>query len=173
MATAHRTMVVGVFDRLRLAQQAAAELRAAGFGANQLGIVARNFEVTQLPADHTEHENLAEQGLLRGLLAGAGAGGLWAAGIAVELLPGIGEVVVGGVLATIAAGAVVGGTAGGMVGSLLWGGVPEDEAERYTQEIHAGKIIVTVHTDDRFEEACRILRENGALLNTDSVTSLG
>jgi hypothetical protein len=172
MATTHRTIVVGIFDRLRLAQQATEELRAAGFAENEVGIVARNMEVTQLPAEHTEHEDKAEQGLLRGLLAGAGAGGLWAAGMAVELLPGIGEVLVGGVMATIAAGAVVGATAGGMLGSLLWAGLPEDEAERFAQEIRAGKIIVTVHTDDRYDEACRLLRENGALINTDSVTSL-
>lgn len=173
MATAHRTIVVGVFDRLRMAQQAAEELRAAGFAPSAIGIAARRVEVTQLPADQTEHEDKAEEGLLRGLLAGAGAGGLWAAGIAVELLPGIGEVLVGGMLATITAGAVVGATAGGMVGTLLWAGLPEDEADRYAQEVHAGKIVLTVHTDDRYDEACQLLRENGAIIYTDTATSLG
>lgn len=173
MSTVHRTIVVGVFERLRMAQQAAEELRAAGFAASEIGMVARRFEVTQLPAEQTEHEDKAEEGLLRGLLAGASAGGLWAAGMAVELLPGIGEVLVGGTMATIAAGAVVGAAAGGVVGRVLWAGLPEDEADRYAQEIRAGKIVVTVHTDDRYQEACQILRENGAVLNTDSVTSLG
>jgi ribose/xylose/arabinose/galactoside ABC-type transport system permease subunit len=87
---------------------------------------------------------------------------LWAIGVEIEVLPAIGELVLGGFFSSLVAGAMAGAAGGGLVGSLIAAGLPRHEAERYQQEVHAGRIIVTVHTDDRYDDALDILRANGA-----------
>ncbi|HEX7446061.1 MAG TPA: hypothetical protein VF306_00870 [Pirellulales bacterium] len=43
--------------------------------------------------------------------------------------------------------------------------MPREEAERYEQAIQAGRIVVTVRTDDNCDKATEILKSNGAELN--------
>jgi hypothetical protein len=56
------------------------------------------------------------------------ASGLFAAGV----LPAIGPVIAGGLLAAVAASAAAGAAAGGIVGALIGLGIPEEEA-RYSE----------------------------------------
>jgi hypothetical protein len=162
MATLQHTTIVGVFEKLRLAQQAVEELRTAGFMEKQIGLIARNVEVTQIPSEPNAHDAKIADGALGGIVTGAGLGGLWAIGVEVELLPVLGEMVLGGFLSGVVATAVAGAAGGGVVGALVAAGMTRRQAEKYEDEIHAGRIIVTVHTDDRYNEALHILHSNGA-----------
>lgn len=156
-----QTHLVAIFDILRMAQQAVEELRAAGFMEENIGLMANKVEVVQLPNEATEEEEKVNEGALGGIVAGAGLGSLWAIGIEVELLPAIGELLLGGFFTSMFAGAVAGATAGGVMGALVMAGMRHEEAKRLEQEVHAGRTLVTVLTDDRAEEAAAILRANG------------
>lgn len=162
MSTVHQTVAVGIFDKVRMAQQAVEELRAAGFMEKEIGLIARNVEVTQIPTEPSKEEQRTADGALGGILTGAGLGGLWAVGIEVELLPAIGELVLGGIFNGLLAGAVMGGAAGGIVGTLVAAGLPRHRAKEVEEHVHAGRVIITVRTDDHYDEALAILRANGA-----------
>ena len=161
MSTVHHTVAVGIFDKVRMAQQAVEELREAGFMEHEIGLIARKVEVTQIPAEPSQHEQRTAEGALGGILTGAGLGGLWAIGIEVELLPALGELVLGGLFSGLLAGAVVGGAAGGIIGALIAAGLPRNRAKELEEHVQAGRVIITVRTDDRYDEALAILLANG------------
>jgi hypothetical protein len=166
MSTVQHTTVVGIFDKLRLAQQAIEELRDAGFMEKEIGMVARNVRVTQVPIEQSRHDERVADGALGGMVTGAGLGGLWAVAVEIELLPAIGELVLGGIFSGLLAGAIAGAAGGGLIGALLAIGLTRRQAETYEEELRAGRVIVTVHTEDRYDEALRILRSNGAELHS-------
>ena len=161
MSTVHQTVAVGIFDRLRMAQQAVEELRADGFMEGQIGLIGRQVEVTQIPTEPTKDEQRKADGALGGIVTGAGLGGLWAIGIEIELLPAIGELVLGGLFSGLLAGAVAGAAAGGIAGSLIAAGLPRHQAEKFDEQVKAGRVVITVRTDDRYDDALTILRANG------------
>ncbi|HET6884407.1 MAG TPA: hypothetical protein VFI31_29915 [Pirellulales bacterium] len=161
MSTVHHTVAVGIFDKVRMAQQAVEELREAGFIEKQIGLIARKVEVTQIASEPSDDEKRTADGALGGILTGAGLGGLWAIGIEVELLPAIGELVLGGIFSGLFAGAIAGAAAGGIIGTLVAAGLPREHAKEYEQQVRAGRVIITVRTDDRYDEALAILRANG------------
>lgn len=73
---------------------------------------------------------------------GAIIGGIAAIGTNV-LLPGLGLVVAGPLLAALA-GAGAGGLTGGLVGALIGSGIPEEHAQRYEEGIREGGAVVGV-----------------------------
>jgi hypothetical protein len=160
MATATRATIVGVFDDRARAQKAVEELRRAGFWEDQVGVIARDHD--EYRATTAESGSKWEEGAVAGALTGAGVGGLWALGIAAGMLPAIGPVIAGGLLASVLASAVGGAAVAGLVGALIGLGIPEEEAQYYEGEFKAGRTIVTVKTDGRGDEARSILRRNGA-----------
>lgn len=148
--------VVGLFRSREQAEEAIRELRARDFDDQDISLVARG-EGDEEERMSYENQNLADGtatggaiGGLAGLLAGAGA----------LLIPGIGPIIAAGPLAGALTGIVTGGIAGGLIDY----GIPEEEGERYEQEIHKGSILVAVETDDDelAEEIVSVLRENGA-----------
>jgi len=160
MVRNERNVIVGVFDDRNQAQQAVNELKRAGFRDDQIGVAARDEGRTVRHGD--EEGSYAEEGAVTGVAAGAGIGGLWALGIAAGALPAIGPVIAGGVLASVLASAAAGAAVGGLAGALIGLGIPEDEAGYYEDEFKAGRTIVTVKTDGRFNDANDILRRFGA-----------
>jgi outer membrane lipoprotein SlyB len=74
------------------------------------------------------------------------------------VLPAIGPVIAGGLLAAIAASAGVGAAAGAIVGSLVGLGVSDEEAAYYDEEFRKGRTIVVVQTDDRADVAYQTLQ---------------
>jgi len=76
--------------------------------------------------------------------------------------PAIGPVIAGGTLAAIMANAAGGAAIGSLVGALTGSGIPEEEAHYYQGEFEAGRTIVTVKADGRYDEAMTILRRHGA-----------
>jgi len=152
--------VVGVFSDRDDAERAIDELRRIGFRDDQMGFAMRGPEGREATTD-TEIEKKKGQGAVGGLLAGAGVGGLVAAAAAL-LIPGVGPVVAGGVLAAALHGAAIGGVAGGFLGSLKSVGIAEDEAHYYISEFNEGRILVLVHADGRYHEVRDVLRRCGA-----------
>lgn len=151
MVTSVQSNVVCAFEDRQQALRALDALRRAGFREDQIGILARD------PVGVGE-ETHAEEGALTGAVAGAGIGGLWAIGIAAGFLPAIGPVIAGGLLASILASAAGTAVVGGLVGALLGLGIPEEEANYFDTEFRAGRTIVTVRAEDRYDEALQLLR---------------
>jgi hypothetical protein len=132
-----RAHSVGVFDDRNDAELAARDLRAKGFKDDQIGYAWRD------DSGKTHGEgNKSGQMAASGAGTGVVLGGLIGAGAAL-LIPGIGPVVSGGLLATALAGgvtgAVAGGVSGGIAGALVGLGIPEVEAKYYDQQFRDGR----------------------------------
>jgi len=155
-----RSTVVGVFHDRADAERAIEELHSKGFHDDQIGFAVRGADGAS-GATTTETGSKSGEGLVGGILAGAGVGGVIAAAAAL-LIPGFGPVVAGGILATVLGGAAIGAAAGGILGALVGMGVPEEEAHYYEGEFNEGRILVTVKADGRYQEARDILRREGA-----------
>src|SRR5512143_3925385 len=162
MTTEQRSTVVGVFEDRRQADEAITELRQAGFREDQIGVATRQAEGETPGATTAEEGSRAGVGAIAGVLAGAGLGGLVGLGVLAGVIPVIGPVIAGGTLATILANAAGGAAIGGLVGALAGAGIPEEEARYYQGELEAGRTIVTVQADGRYDEAVTILRRHGA-----------
>jgi len=162
MNAQQRTTVVGVFEDLRHADQAVNELRNAGFREDQIGVAGRHAEGTTETAATSAEGSHAGTGALTGAVAGAGLGGLVGLGIMAGVIPAIGPVIAGGTLAAILANAAGGAAIGGVLGALTGAGVPEEEARYYQGEFEAGRTIVTVKADGRYDDALAVLRRHGA-----------
>lgn len=160
MTQKKKAAVVGVFEERSKAQQAVQELTHAGFTEEQIGVIALNKDSTTSTKE--EAGSHVGAGALTGIAAGAGVGALWALGIAANVLPGIGPVISGGIIASILASAAGGAAIAGIVGALVGLGIPEEEAHYYEGEFKAGRTLVTVKANGRNNEAWTILKRHGA-----------
>jgi len=164
MATNNFGTVVGVFSDQMQAKQAVNDLQRAGFRDDQIGFAVRDqgntIQDTTTPGT-TPGTTKAGEGAATGVVAGGLLGGLLGAAAAL-LIPGIGPVVAGGILATTLTGAAVGAAAGGILGALTGMGIPEEEARFYENEFQSGRTIVTVKAGERQQETLDILRRDGA-----------
>src|SRR6185437_9412782 len=93
--------VVGVFEDRQKAQQAVNELRRAGFREDEIGVISQNREGDTAEAGKADRGSHAGPGAATGAVAGAGIGALWALGIAAGMLPAVGPVIAGGILASV------------------------------------------------------------------------
>jgi len=154
--TTSRTHYVGVFDDRDDAELAAQDLREKGFADDQIGYAWKD-DAGKTHAEGNKAGKLAASGAGTGVVLG----GLIGAGAAL-LIPGIGPVISGGLLATALAGgvtgAVAGGVAGGVAGALVGLGVPEEEAKYYDQQFRDGRTLMTVRADERYADAGDIVR---------------
>lgn len=154
--TTTRSHYVGVFDDRNDAELAAQDMRAKGFKDDQIGYAWRD----ESGKTHAEGNKAGQLGA-SGAGTGVVLGGIIGAGAAL-LIPGIGPIVSGGLLATALAGgvtgAVTGAIAGGVTGALLGLGIPEEEAKYYDQQFRDGHTLMTVRADDRYSDASEITR---------------
>jgi hypothetical protein len=134
---------VGVFATRREAEEAIADLRAAGYKESQIGLVARNAEGNVVRTDASGGTR-AEEGALAGAVAGASVGGLVGLGVAAGVIPVVGPVLAVGTLGTILLNAAGGAALAGIAGALIGLGIPEEDARFYEDEVKAGKHLVTV-----------------------------
>jgi uncharacterized protein (TIGR02271 family) len=154
--------VVGVFEHLDDARDAIEELKKSGFRGDQISILSPDREATHEVA--TETGTNAGAGAATGAVAGGILGGLagWLVGIGALAIPGVGPFIAAGAFATALGGAAIGAGVGAIAGALAGMGVPEEEAEYYEGEAKAGRTLVAVRADGRYDEARGILREYGA-----------
>jgi len=165
-----RRTAVGVFRNRQDAERAVDELHRAGFTDEQIGVAARDDDARSGTQTSGGADTKGEEGGLTGMLAGAGIGGVIGAA-AVGLIPGIGPVIAAGALAGILGGAAAGAATGGLVGWLAGQGVPEEEARHYESEVKAGRTLVTVQADGRYDEAAAILQRGGSAIRSEATRS--
>jgi hypothetical protein len=150
--------VVGMFSRRSDAEAAIRDLSAAGFTNDQIGVALKDSaeprELTQSPG------SAAAEGAATGALSGGVVGGLIGL-LGSLLIPGVGPIVVGGVLASALTGAGIGAATGGLIGALVGMGVPEADARHFDMGLRSGSTLVTVDAGARTAEALGILEQHG------------
>src|SRR6476661_75093 len=150
--------VVGLFARRRDAEGAIRDLKAAGFKDHQVGVALQDREEQ---SDLLESTGAKEaEGAAAGAVSGGLVGGLIGL-LGSLLIPGVGPIVVGGVLASTLTGAGIGAAAGGIIGALMGLGVPETDARHFDQGLRLGSTLVTVDAGPRTAEALVILDRHG------------
>jgi uncharacterized protein (TIGR02271 family) len=162
MAMQQRSTVVGVFEDHTEADRAVSDLRAAGFRDDQIGVAMRHDDGSGVTSSTSTGETESGSGALTGALAGMGLGALAGLGVLAGVIPVVGPAIAGGTLGVILSNAAAGAGIAGLAGALMGHGVPEDEANYYHGEFEAGRVIVTVHADGRYDDAAAILRRAGA-----------
>src|SRR3954452_20567997 len=162
MHTIRGSTVVGVFEDRDDARDAIEALKDAGFDADTISILSPDKRATQEMAEETGTH--AGSGAATGAVAGGILGGLggWLVGIGALAIPGVGPFIAAGAFATALGGAAIGAGVGAIAGALVGMGVPEEHAKYYEGEARAGRTLVTVRADGRYDEAQLILRDHGA-----------
>ena len=160
--TTTRSTVVGVFEDREYARDAIEALKDDGFAAGTISILSPDKQATQQIAEDTGTH--AGAGAASGAVTGGVLGGIggWLVGIGALAIPGVGPFIAAGAFATALGGAAIGAGIGAIAGALMGMGVPEEHAKYYEGEAKAGKTLVTVRADTRYDDAQRILREHGA-----------
>lgn len=155
-----KSPVIGVFTEKLDAENALDELKKAGFEGDDISVVAPEGVMGGKTMGPEE-----KLGGAIGAVGGAAAGGLAGllAGISAIVIPGIGPVIAMGAIANAligtAVGAVAGGAAGGLAGVLVGMGMPEKEAEAYSEIVKSGGILIVVQaTHDRAAKARSIMQ---------------
>lgn len=150
------TTTVGVFESKERADQAVADLKAAGFAEGKIGVVHRDADGKTVKTGAAD-DTYAEEGAVAGAVAGAAGGGLVGLGILAGVIPVIGPVIALGTLGTILLNAAGGAALIGLTGALVGWGIPEEDAEFYEKEVQNGRYLVTVEANGRALEARDIL----------------
>ena len=157
--------VIGLFFEREDAANAIADLEAAGFTADEVGVLLRKEDV----ADAVEDERgAAVESAGAGAVGGGALGGLIGliAGASVLVVPGVGPALAAGALATVigstAAGAGIGATYGGFIGALIGFGVAEEQTDIYVDGVQQGGVLILVRADghERLATAERVMLEN-------------
>src|ERR1700694_3538290 len=171
-STSKDSTVVGVFDDREEAREAIEALKEDGFAGDAISILSPDKQATQEIAEDTGTH--AGAGAATGAITGGVLGGLrgWLVGIGALAIPGVGPIIAAGAFATALGGAAIGAGIGAIAGALMGMGVPEEHAKYYEGEARAGKTLVTVRADTRYDDAQRILRECGAY-DVDSRNATG
>lgn len=152
--------VVGVFETSARAEQAIADLKAAGFEDSKIGMVYRDAEGNTVKTGAAD-ETYADEGAVAGAVAGAAGGAAIGAGILAGVIPVIGPVLALGTLGTILVNAAGGAAIAGVAGALIGWGIPEEDASFYEEEVKSGRYLVTVDANGQEAEARSILHQRG------------
>ena len=150
-------IVVALFEERSEAEGAIRDLKNAGFTNEQIGVATQD----RVEAGKARSEGSAVEGAAAGALTGGVIGGL--VGLVSSLLiPGLGPLLVGGVLASALMGMGVGAATGGLIGALVGMGVPEEDARYFDAGLRDGRTLLTVSGTDSAPEAVAILERHGA-----------
>ena len=151
---------VGVFRTREAADRAVADLRAAGYRDDQIGLVAKD-ERGKTVRTNAAGETYADEGAVAGAVAGGAAGAAVGAGILAGVIPVIGPVLAVGALGTVLLNAAGGAALAGIAGALIGWGIPEEDAEYYEGEVKAGRFLVTVDRGSQGEHAREVFNRHG------------
>lgn len=141
--------IVGVYENEQQAVDVVEELKEKGYTTEEISVIAKNTE--ELSEITQEVKPSTRDGVIAGAVTGGAIGiaGVLA-GLSTILIPGFGAVLAAGPILTTIGGAVIGANAGagGLKHALMEIGVPDDEAERYSNDAEEGKILVFLHPKD-------------------------
>jgi len=142
-------VITGLFDTTAAAENAVTQLKALGYGENELTIIMKDYGAAETLA--AEIGSRSMEGIGAGTTIGGALGAILAGLLAVGTvtLPGVG-LIAAGPLAAMLAGAGAGGIVGGLIGWFVDAGVPEDLAPYYERSLNEGGVVVAVgaHTGD-------------------------
>ena len=160
-ATTNSYLVTGIFYDKENADRAYAALRNRGYTKDEIHLFMSDDTKKK---DFTHEVVKTGDSTMAGTGTGAvigGAAGAIAAAIAVVggnlLIPGLGLVIAGPLVAALA-GAGAGGVTGGIIGALIGSGIPKESAVIYEKGINEGNIVIGVHARS-IEEAAEIEKE--------------
>jgi uncharacterized membrane protein len=158
--------ILGIFDDPIAARRALDALRASSLQLDDVSIVSRATESGGTVS------NADDVSAGEGAAVGAVWGGL--VGLAALLIPGVGPFIAFGALGAALTGAVTGAVVGGVSAALIdFGGISEDDARGYEQQVHAGKTLVAVKArDEDATEVRRVLAAAGAESIRDNQTDM-
>jgi hypothetical protein len=168
-----RVIVVALFEERSEAEDAIRDLKDAGFTNEQIGVATQGrIEAGEARSEGSavdeEAGRIVEEtasGLAEGAAAGALTGGVIGGLVGLVsslLIPGLGPLVVGGVLASALMGMGVGAATGGLIGALVGMGVPEEDARYFDAGLREGRTMLTVSGTQGAPEAVAILQRHGA-----------
>jgi hypothetical protein len=172
MATDLMHRAVGSFANRTEAESALTVLRDSGFNMGKVSIAVKNEEtapdkiagvkVTDTLGNH------GKEGAATGTATGAALGGVTGllVGLGALAIPGVGPVMLAGAIgtaaATAAAGGAIGAAAGGLVGTLVGLGIPEGQAQRYSEVVREGGYLVMVDgSEQEIQKAQAVLNTTG------------
>jgi hypothetical protein len=158
--------VVGIFATRAAAEKAFAELRAAGYREDQIGLIGKDSKGRVVKKGKADETNAGE-GLGIGAAVGAVGGAAVGAGVIAGVIPVIGPVLAIGILGTVLLNAAGGAAIAGLAGALIGWGIPEEDAKFYEQQVHDGQYMVTV-TGENCEEVWTMLSRHGGYNRTSS-----
>ncbi len=158
-------VVVALFAERDDAERAIRELQDAGFPRTGIGVATRERDGEGELIHGTG--TLAAEGATTGAVSGGVLGGLVGllVGVGALVIPGVGPVIAGGMLAsalgvagaTAAAGAGIGAATDVVFGALVGLGVPAEEAEHFERGFRAGGTLLSVDPGSRAADAGEIL----------------
>lgn len=165
-------IVIALFDRRADAERAVHDLKRAGFNNEQIGIATQDRAGDEeSPNDRAATEEAPgwvlderTEGPAEGAAVGAVTGGLMGGLLGLIssiLIPGLGPLVVGGVLASTLMGMGLGAATGGLIGALVTMGVSEEEARYFESGLREGRTLLTVADTRGAPEALAILERHG------------
>jgi len=159
------TAVFGIYSSRLAADEAADNMRAAGFRGTDISVLIPENPGTKDLAH--EKNTKAPEGVTTGVLLGGVTGGLlgWLTAAGMVALPYAGSALIaGGPIVGALAGAGAVGTLGCIIGALVGMGMPEYEARRFEGRIRKGGVLLSVHCDNRdwVKRAKDMLEQTGA-----------
>ena len=166
-------IVVALFEERSEAEDAIRDLKDAGFTNEQIGVATQGrIDAGEARSERSavddEADRIVEEtasGLAEGAAAGALTGGVIGGLVGLVsslLIPGLGPLLVGGVLASALMGMGVGAATGGLIGALVGMGVPEEDARYFDAGLREGRTMLTVSGTAGAPEAVAILERHGA-----------
>jgi hypothetical protein len=148
-------------DRIR-AVAAVRDLYRAGFREEEIGIARLRVD-----GDLTEAEAIPEADLMDGsgsfveCSAESHLGEIGGIGISAGDIPAIGSVIAGGTLAPILAHESEKDILRRTLGAISGDAYPREQASFYEEQVRAGRTIVAVSADQRYDDAAEILARDG------------
>ncbi len=162
---------VGVFASRLETESALLEIKRSGFPMDNISVVGRNADTEANVAGvevHKSIDNKADEGAVAGAVAGGTLGGITGllVGLGSLAIPGVGPVLLAGAaataLATTLAGTAIGAGGASLLGALIGLGVPDNDAQIYSDLLEQGYYLVVVDgSETQVRHAGEILTRKG------------
>ncbi len=149
----HERRAVGVFANRLETESALLEIKSSGFPMDNVSVVGRNADPEDKVAGvevHRSIDNKADEGAVTGAVTGGAIGGITGllVGLGSLAIPGVGPVLLAGAaataVATTLAGTAIGAGGASLLGALIGLGIPDNEAQVYSDLLEQGYYLVVV-----------------------------
>jgi len=156
--------VIGTYEDMQTASAVVNDLVNAGFDRNSISIIAENADDRHSAYLTDRDRDTSGDDVGKGAGIGAALGGVGGllVGLGALAIPGVGPFVAAGPIAAALAGAGIGAVTGGIIGALVDLGIPEEEAQIYSESVRRGHVLVAAQVpDSQVAQASRIMERQG------------